>query len=153
MGPQKFCYTFFHYNTCFLGSFRPIACRIGSLSSVIWLYHVKWGLGVECEQSGALWNDSGRDKRPKNMVSVKCICSWEMRHKANDASSWWLNDCMMAWLHEICLVYLLLQLFARKWWFSIFFTKPSPTDGRTDGPTDRRTNRPTDQPTDGQGLL
>ena len=82
MGPQKFCYTFFHYNTCFLGSFRPIACKIGSLSSVIWLYHVKWELGVECVQSGALWNDSGRDKGPKNMVSVKCICSWEMRLRA-----------------------------------------------------------------------
>ena len=75
MGPQKFCYTFFHYNTCFLGSFRPRACKIGSLSSVIWLYHVKWELGVECVQSVALWNDSGRDKGPKNMVSVKCICS------------------------------------------------------------------------------
>ena len=26
-------------------------------------------------------------------------------HKANDASSWWWNDCMMMWLHEIRLVY------------------------------------------------
>ena len=35
-------------------------------------------------------------------------------HKANDASSSWWNDCMIIWLHEIRLVYLLLQLFARK---------------------------------------
>ena len=80
MGPQKFCYTFFHYNTCFLGSFRPIACKIGSLSSVMWLYHVKWELGVECVQSGALWNDLGRNKGLENKVSVKCFCSREMRH-------------------------------------------------------------------------
>ena len=57
-------------------------------------------------------------------------------HKANDASSWWWNDCTMMWLHEICLVYLLLQLFARKLWFSLFFTKAWPTDRRTDGRTD-----------------
>ncbi len=35
-------------------------------------------------------------------------------HKANDASSWWWNECMMMWLHDIRLVYLLLQVFARK---------------------------------------
>ena len=46
------------------------------------------------------------------------------------------------WLHEIRLVYLLLQSFARKYWFSLFFTKASPTDGRTDRPTDGRTDMP-----------
>merc|ERR1711990_720636 len=72
-GASKILLHYFSLNTCFLGSFRPIACKIGSLSSVIWLYHVNWELGVECVQSVALWNDSGRDKGPKNMVSVKCI--------------------------------------------------------------------------------
>ena len=61
-------------------------------------------------------------------------------HKAKDASSWWWNDCMMMWLHEIRLGYLLLQLYARKWWFSLFFTKALPTHGPTDRPTDRRTD-------------
>ena len=74
------------------------------------------------------------------------ICALNKAHKANDASSWWLNDCMMMWLHEICLVYLPLQLFAQKEWFSLFFTKTSPTDARTD----RATDRPTDQRTDGR---
>ena len=70
-------------------------------------------------------------------------------HKANDASSWWWTDCMMMWLHEICLVYLPLQLFAQKHWFSLFFYEnvtngptDGQTDGRTDGPTDGRTDRP-----------
>ena len=65
---------------------------------------------------------------------------------ANGASSWWWNDCMMMWLHEICLVYLLLQLFAWKYWFSLFFTKAWPTDGRTDRPTDRWTDQRTGKP-------
>ena len=46
------------------------------------------------------------------------------------------------WLHQIRLVYLPLQLFARKYWFSLFFTKTSPMDGRTDWPTDRPTDIP-----------
>ena len=54
-------------------------------------------------------------------------------HKANDASSWWWNDCMMMWLQEIHLVYLLLQLFAQKYRFFLFFTKARPTDRPTDG--------------------
>ena len=31
-------------------------------------------------------------------------------HKANDASSWWHNDCMVTWLHEIILDLLWLWL-------------------------------------------
>ena len=105
-------------------------------------------------------------------------------HEANDASSWWWNDCMMtsisgnshwyshcdrrtdgltdwwtdglsyrdALMHLVSLVNLLWHLFARKYWFPLFFTKAwptdrptnGPTDGQTDGPTDRRTDRRTD---------
>ena len=67
-------------------------------------------------------------------------------HKANYASSWWWNDCIMMWLHEIRLEYLLLQLVAQKWWFSLFFMKASPTNQRTDGPTNGRTDGRTDRP-------
>ena len=31
-------------------------------------------------------------------------------HKANDASSWWWNDCVMTWLHQILLDSFLLWL-------------------------------------------
>ena len=53
-------------------------------------------------------------------------------HKANDASSCWLNYCMMTWLHDS------LWLFGRKYWFPLFSIKASPTNE----PTDRRTDKP-----------
>ena len=52
VGPQKFYNTFFSLQR-----------------------HVKWELGVECVQSGALWNVLGRSEGLKNEVSVKSICS------------------------------------------------------------------------------
>ena len=60
-------------------------------------------------------------------------------HKANDASSWWRNDCMTTWLlkdqltirpsyrdakmHLEGLVFLLWPYLTRKCWFSLFLTK------------------------------
>ena len=63
-------------------------------------------------------------------------------HKANDASSWWWNDCMMMWLHETSLSVIKIINFP-------VFNK-SVTDGQTDGWTngqiDRRTDRRKDRP-------
>ena len=79
-------------------------------------------------------------------------------HKANNASSWWHNDCMTTWLlkdwltirpsyrdakmHLEGLVFLLWLYFTRKCWFSLFWTKAWQTDGRIDQWTDWRTDRP-----------
>ena len=55
-------------------------------------------------------------------------------HKANDASSWWHNDCMVTWLHEIILDLL--------WLWLVQIDIPGcitdrSMDWQTDGPVDR----------------
>ena len=52
-------------------------------------------------------------------------------HKANDASSWWWNDCMMMWLHDTSLFVIKIIDFP--------VLHESVTDGPTDGPTDGQT--------------
>ncbi len=100
-----------------------------------------------------------------------CLFLLNNAHKANDASSYWRNDCMLTWLHEILgisllfalawrtdglmdgrrflvsLIYLLEHLFAWKCWFPLFLTKAWPTDRRTDRPTyrDARTHLKSDR--------
>jgi len=61
-------------------------------------------------------------------------CCKNKAHKANDASSWWWNDCMMMWLHETSLIAIKIID------FPVF--DESVTNGRTDRPTDGRTDRP-----------
>ena len=39
----------------------------------------------------------------KFVTDYKYECSASKAHKANDASSWWRNDCMMTWLFVIVL--------------------------------------------------
>ena len=59
--------------------------------------------------------------------------------RTDELKDWWTNvlsyrDAMM---HLVSLVNLLWHLFARKYWFPLFFTKAWPTDGPSDGPTYR----------------
>ena len=82
------------------------------------------------------------------IIKVFWIFNVKWHHKAytaNDASSWWQNDCMTTWLltgwwtnrpsyrdakmNLEGLVFLLLQYFTRKCWFPLIFRKAWPPDG------------------------
>ena len=79
--------------------------------------------------------------------------SWCDR-RTDELKDWWTNGLSYrdAMMHLLSLVNLLWHLFARKYWFPLFFTKASPmdrrTDQRTDGPTDGRIDGRMDGRTD-----
>ena len=53
--------------------------------------------------SASCFREASRDLDEEGLPVWDFTYMWwnNKAHNANDASSWWWNDCMMVWLHEI----------------------------------------------------
>ena len=98
-------------------------------------------------------NNKTRPMRPwwRDYLRVKILLDlhyWYSRwcsqcdRRTDGLTDWWTNVLSYrdAIMQLVSLVNFLWHLFARKYWFPLFFTKAWPTNQPTDGPTDRRTD-------------